>query len=259
MFLGLITTWISQRDGGSSQPSAPASGADNVAIREEKVGGTVKVGPMRAMRADFDFYLLALTSHPAFCADGHSREPECRAHKRVPISIHGLWPEKIEAGKYPRDCPGSRLDLDSGLEQQLLPLMPGMLDGLHEHEWRKHGTCAGLDDDEYFQYALEFSRRVDSVLSARLASLAGERASATELREYADQFQPGIGVTLTFHCRTLRNAPAQYRQEPYLIEIRQCLEDDGANGGPGTPIHCATVNRRDQGCGRYFRIAAARQ
>lgn len=209
-------------------------------------------------RADFDFYVLALTSHPAFCADGHGREPECRIDRPVPISIHGLWPEKLQPGRYPHDCAGPKLELDRGLELELAPLMPGMSDGLHEHEWRKHGTCAGLDDDVYFAHTLEFARRVDSALSVRLANLAGGNASAAELREYADQFQPGIGVTLTFHCRTLRNAPAEFRQQPYLIEIRQCIEDDGELGAPRTPINCATVNRRDQGCGRYFRIAESR-
>ena len=29
----------------------------------------------RAAGATFDFYLMALTVHPAFCADGHSRQP----------------------------------------------------------------------------------------------------------------------------------------------------------------------------------------
>jgi ribonuclease I len=247
VFLGLIAAWISRRDDGRSPPTASASAPDNVAIPERQ-----------SPRADFDFYLLALTSHPAFCADGHAREPECRAEQRRPISIHGLWPERIEPGKYPRDCASSRLDLDQGLEVELEPLMPGMADGLHEHEWRKHGTCTGLDDDEYFRHTLEFALRVDSALGARLAALAGDRASADELREFAEQHEPGIGSSLTFHCRTLRNAPAKHRQEPYLIEIRQCLENDGPGGAPKSVINCATVNRRDQGCGRYFNIAAGR-
>jgi hypothetical protein len=45
------------------------------------------------------------------------------------------------------------------------------------------------------------------------------------------------------------------RNRPYLIEVRQCIDDDGPNGAPGTLLDCATVNRRDQGCGRSFRIA----
>jgi ribonuclease T2 len=215
---------------------------------------TAHEAPEFPEKASFDFYLLALTAHPAFCADGHARKQECRATS-VPISIHGLWPERLEPGRYPRDCPGPPLDLARGLEQRLTALMPGMADGLHEHEWRTHGTCSGLDDDEYFGVTLDLATRIDRALGARLAELAGRHVSAAALRDYADKADPGIGPTLTFHCRTLRDAPAAHRREPYLMEIRQCVDDDGAAGKPGSPLSCASVRRRDQGCGSGFRVA----
>jgi ribonuclease I len=251
--VALLATWISRRDGGDSPPEAartPPKVEVGFITEPDRASKTTTAG----RKAPFDFYLLALTWHPAFCADGRSREPECRADS-VPLSIHGLWPEKLESGKYPRDCAGPPLDLDRSFATQLAAYMPGMADGLHEHEWRKHGTCTGLDDDVYFGHTLHYATRVGSALSARLTTLAGRSTTAAELREFADQYQPGIGATLTFHCRTLRNAAREHRQEPHLLEIRQCIEDDGAQGAPGSPIHCATVNRRDQGCGREFRIA----
>ena len=105
---------------------------------------------------------MALTVHSAFCADGNSREPECRAAVHRPLVIHGLWPERNEPRTYPHDCPAPPLELDSALAQQLADFMPGMADGLHEHEWREHGGCSGLDDDEYFRQALEIARSIDS-------------------------------------------------------------------------------------------------
>lgn len=138
--------------------------------------------------------------------------------------------------------------------KQLLPLMPGMVARLHEHEWRKHGTCANLDDDEYFGMLLDLARRVDRALGPRLASLSGKATSAEELRAQADDAARGMGASLTFHCRTLRDAPRRSRREPYLVEIRQCVSW-GANGARGAGFDCASVNRRDQGCGRRFRIA----
>ena len=62
--------------------------------------------------------------------------PNAGPAELVPLSIHGLWPERLAPGKYPRDCAGPALQLDGGLELELAPLMPGMADGLHEHEWR---------------------------------------------------------------------------------------------------------------------------
>ena len=205
---------------------------------------------------DFDFYLLAMTLHPAFCADGHSRKRECRTVGTVPLAIHGLWPEKLQPGRYPRNCKGPPLRLEPALARDLSPLMPGMADGLHAHEWRTHGTCSGLDDDEYFRHTLELARRIDGALREHLTTMAGRSTDSHALRRAADSALPGLGATLTFHCRTLRDAPI--RGEPYLLEIRQCVDNDGARGAPGALLDCAAMKRRDQGCGRSFHIAGFR-
>ena len=198
----------------------------------------------------FDFYLLAMTAHPAFCADGHQRKAECRAPGQ-PLVIHGLWPENLTPRTYPHDCPAPRLQLDPLLEQQLQELMPGMADGLHEHEWREHGGCSGLDDDVYFSRTLDLARELDAALAAKLTTLAGRETDAAGLREIADLFRPGIGATFTLHCRTLRD----YGSTPVLFEVRQCVDKDGPGSAPGTLLDCARVQRRDQGCGKSFLIA----
>lgn len=206
----------------------------------------------------FDFYLLALTVHPAFCADGRTNIPECRARGSRPLVIHGLWPENATPRTYPRDCPAKPLDLDPALEQELAEWMPGMAANLHEHEWKKHGGCSGLDDDEYFRRSIDLARAIDGALGARLTTLAGETATAEELREVADLYEPGIGATFTLHCRTLRGAPPEQREQPFLVEIRQCIDNDGPAGAPGTLLDCARLPRHDQGCGAEFRIASPR-
>jgi len=208
-----------------------------------------------AAASGFDFYLMALTVHPAFCADGHARAQECRTGGHRPLVIHGLWPERNQPRTYPHDCPAPPLDLDGDLAQRLRDFMPGMADNLHEHEWREHGGCSGLDDDDYYRHALELARGVDAALGARLSTLAGEETTPAALREIADLFHPGLGVTLTFHCRTLRDAASN---QPHLIEVRQCVDNDGPGGAPRTLLDCASVKRRDQGCGQHFRIAGAR-
>ena len=201
--------------------------------------------------ASFDFYLMAMTVHPAFCAE-NARRRECTSGNPRPLVIHGLWPERMEPRTYPHDCPAPALDLDPALSLELADFMPGMADGLHQHEWKTHGGCSGLDDDDYYRHALELARRVDGALRATLTTRAGGEATASELRTIADLFSPGLGKTLTFHCRTLREGSSR---RPYLIEIRQCVDNDGDNGAPGTPLACAMVKRRDQGCGDSFLIA----
>lgn len=198
----------------------------------------------------FDFYLLALSLHPAFCAE-HPRKRECRTGGHRPLVIHGLWPENLEPRTYPHDCPAPALDLDDALEQQLADFMPGMLDGLHEHEWREHGGCSGLDDDVYFRDTLELARSLAAALAAKLTTLAGGEATAAELRETAELFQPGIGASFTLHCRNLRGSG----NRAVLFEVRQCIDNDGPGGAPMTLLACEKVRRRDQGCGASFLVA----
>jgi ribonuclease T2 len=209
-------------------------------------------------RPGFDFYLLALSVHAAFCADGHAQLSECQARAAWPLVLHGLWPENREPRSYPHDCAAPPLALDAALALDLQPYMPGMAAGLHEHEWRKHGGCTGLDDDVYFARALELTRGLEQALAARLTTLAGNETSAAELRAAAEQFRPGIGATFTLHCHTLRNAPSNLRERAYLVEIRQCFARDPVSGAPGVPLECEKLRRRDQGCGKSFMIAGGR-
>lgn len=242
--------WNAVRDSPGTK-DVPGGKTDDKAITVTPSGG-----PKPAMQAGagpkFDFYLFAMTVHAAFCADGHQRQPECRTKQTWPLVIHGLWPENLAPRTYPHDCPAPPLALDRGLETELGPFMPGMADGLHQHEWREHGGCSGLDADRYFRAALNLAHDLETLLAARLSTLQGEETSAAVLRETADLFGAGTGRTFTLHCRTLRGSGGR----PVLMEIRQCVDNDGPGGAPGTPLDCATVDRRDQGCGGGFLIAA---
>jgi len=238
LLIGALLAWFSSRG-----PDEPAD------VPQARPGKPASTARPAADGSSFDFYLLALTLHPAFCAD-HRDMRECRTGTHRPLVIHGLWPERLEPRTWPQDCPAQPLDLDAGLEQRLADFMPGMAADLHEHEWREHGGCSGLDDDVYFSHALALAREVDAALGARLTTLAGGTATAQELRETANQFSPGIGATLTLHCRTVRGAG----DRPVLVEVRQCIDNDGPGGAPGTLLDCGAVRRRDQGCGASFQI-----
>jgi ribonuclease I len=243
--LGLLQLWKYVELRGPAAARKPGAADTENVERPDRDSG----------RADFDFYLLALTWHPAFCTNGYGNKPECAVRQPRPLAIHGLWPEKLAAGAYPHDCRAARLDLAPALAHELEEYMPGMQSNLHEHEWRKHGGCSGLDDDVYFELTLAHARQMDAALRTELTTLAGRQTSPNELRAAADRYRAGLGATFTLQCRTLRDAPTHLRNRPYLIEVRQCIDDDGPNGAPGTLLDCATVNRRDQGCGRSFRIA----
>jgi len=216
-------------------------------------------GNTPAAGTSFDFYLMAYSLHPAFCENGNARRRECQRltaadNARRPISIHGLWPENDRSGSYPHDCAGPRLSLSSELRAELDQWMPGTASGLQQHEWRKHGTCSGLDASRYFRLSIDFTRDVNAALGRALLAHTERQVAAAELRTAANAYRAGFGDTLTFHCQNLKGADPVKRGRPYLFEIRQCIDDDGPGGAPATLLSCSSVKRRDQGCGARFWI-----
>ena len=122
---------------GSPRPETPASD-------RAEVPSSV---PARVAPGAFDYYVLALSWSPGFCASrgGSSRGGQCAPGAGLGFVVHGLWPQN-EHG-YPADCDGipnpPRYALD-----QARGLYPD--DGLARYEWRKHGTCTGLAPTAYF-------------------------------------------------------------------------------------------------------------
>lgn len=96
----------------------------------------------------FDYYLLALSYAPDFCAHpGRNKNArECGAGRRVGFLVHGLWPQD-ELGRGPERCgPASPVARD--IVRLMLNYMP--TEGLIQHEWRNHGTCSGMSAADYF-------------------------------------------------------------------------------------------------------------
>lgn len=98
---------------------------------------------------EFDFYVLALSWSPSFCASqrGDRNQQQCGLDKSFRFIVHGLWPQ-YEKG-YPDFCPVSGPErVPRSLVEPLFDIMPSM--GLIGHQWKKHGSCSGLSQGDYF-------------------------------------------------------------------------------------------------------------
>jgi ribonuclease I len=80
--IGALIAWLVPGNAGKTQADLPKPAA-------------AKRAAAITAQTPFDFYLMALTVHSAFCADGHSREAECRTTVQRPLVIHGLCREPI--------------------------------------------------------------------------------------------------------------------------------------------------------------------
>lgn len=96
---------------------------------------------------DFDFYVLTLSWSPSWCeAEGDDRDSaQCDGRRPYAFVVHGLWPQYDRGWPEFCDVPErpSRREIEG-----ILDLVPDP--GLVSHQWRKHGSCSGLDPAAYF-------------------------------------------------------------------------------------------------------------
>lgn len=116
--------------------------------------GDDRQGPARNTAGEFDYYALVLSWSPTYCAspDRPGPDPQCdrRDGRRFAFVLHGLWPQHDRG--YPEYCPVR------GRPFVPQPVIDGMLDimpspRLAIHEYKKHGTCSGLDPAGYYAVA----------------------------------------------------------------------------------------------------------
>lgn len=101
-----------------------------------------------ARAGEFDYFTLALSWSPTYCAseNGRDDDDQCGPGRRYAFVVHGLWPQ-YERG-WPEYCRTDQPRVPDALIYVMLDIMPSP--GLVIHEWRKHGSCAGLGLADYF-------------------------------------------------------------------------------------------------------------
>ncbi len=174
------------------------------------------LAPLTALAAgdkagDFDFYVLALSWSPTYCQGrgALANRLQCGGDAERAFVVHGLWPQ-YERG-YPENCAtGEPLRVPRSLIDTVLDIMPSV--ALVGRQWRKHGTCTGLTQADYFttvRRALERLTIPAAFRSARqrrtVSALGAEQAFIAE--------NPGLSANgIAIACRDGR-----------LSEVRVCL------------------------------------
>ena len=159
--------------------------------------------------------LLALSWHNAFC-ETHRYRKECKTSRNSGnFTLHGLWPQpkgKVYCGVPKRYVIADREGrwhqlpepkLTAQTYEKLLEVMPGAVSNLHRHEWIKHGTCYGTDEETYFTHAIALAQEVRRSAVARLfRTHAGKRLRIEQVRKAFDQsFGRGIGSRVELRCQ----------------------------------------------------------
>ena len=162
----------------------------------------------------FDFYLLALSWSPSFCAEAGERPSarhQCSAERPYSFVVHGLWPQ-YEKG-FPEFCQNPAPRLDRGIVSSMLDLMPAPR--LIFNEWDKHGVCSGLPARGYFE-TVRKARAAVKIPAEFLEPKTVLEVTPDEIEEAFVKANPGLsraGITVT--CGSTR-----------LNEVRICLSRD---------------------------------
>lgn len=151
---------------------------------------------------------------PTYCMsdEGRGNRSQCGLSRRYGLVVHGLWPQ-YERG-YPQFCSSDHSDrVPESLGRRFFDIMPGM--GLVGHQWRKHGTCSGLNQEQYLQTTREAFETIRVPAQLRDARSA-KQLGTDEIEELFTAANPGLergGIAVT--CEDGR-----------LDEIRICLTTD---------------------------------
>jgi ribonuclease T2 len=185
----------------------------------------------------FDFYVAALSWSPGFCElSGRRNKEQCGPEApEAGFVLHGLWPQ-FSSG-YPTECaPGQ-----SPTRQAVADAVPPYpTEGLARYQWRKHGSCSGLDPSAYFRAAKQaFARiRIPDELAAAKEDMMRR---PNEIERLFSASNPGLRSTMmSVQCR-----------RGVFQEVRICLSKE-----LGTFTECLEVDRDSCRGGSAIRIEA---
>jgi ribonuclease T2 len=174
--------------------------------------------PRQNAPGKFDFYVLALSWSPSYCASVKQRAPDRRPGLQCggrPFSfvVHGLWPE-YERG-FPSYCQVPAERLTHTIVSGMLDLMPSP--HLIFHEWQRHGTCTGLTPHAYFE-TLRKARALVKIPADYLDPPSPLTVAPAAVADAFVKANPGLTLAaIAVTCDKTR-----------LTEVRLCMTKDFA-------------------------------
>ena len=162
---------------------------------------------------DFDYYVMALSWSPNWCAlEGDARNsPQCDDREDFGWVLHGLWPQ-YERG-WPDYCKTAHNAPTRRQTNEMADIMG--TSGLAWYQWNKHGVCSGLNSTEYYALAREAYETLDIPQAfKRLEKQVSLPASLIE-EAFMDKNEELDANEVTVTCRS-----------GYIQEVRICLTKD---------------------------------
>lgn len=164
----------------------------------------------------FDYYSLVLSWSPTFCDSeaGRRARQQCGKNRSYAFVVHGLWPQH-EKG-WPQYCRVKKGEfyIPRKVIDNMTDIMPSKR--LVIHQWKKHGTCSGLSNKDYFSITRQLYNRIK--IPARYQR-PNSYITTTPKRLEADFIKANEGLDasmISVHCGRRKR----------LKELRICFSKD---------------------------------
>ncbi len=173
---------------------------------------------------NFDYFVLALSWSPTYCAGdaGQKDSTQCSPGRRFAFVVHGLWPQYQQG--WPQNCETEESWVSQYEIDLMMPIMPSKK--LIIHEWKKHGSCAGVSQSEYFRATRLLFEKIK--IPARYLSPTADVLTTPE-QLVTDFVKTNKGLSADMISIQCGNAKDQAR----LSELRVCLDKRGNFGACG--------------------------
>ena len=170
----------------------------------------------------YDFFVLSLSWSPSYCeAEGSdANRQQCGTGRDHAFVVHGLWPQ-FESG-WPEFCDSAEpARVPDATVRQMLDVMPSA--GLVGHQWRKHGSCARMSQQDYFSVVRAARERISIptrfARSAKRVEIKPDDVEADFIA--ANPTMPEDGIAVTCDGRFVREVRICMTKE---LEFRSCAE-----------------------------------
>jgi len=174
--------------------------------------------PAEPRAGAFDYYMLALSWSPTYCASpvGRDDQRQCNSGRGYAFVVHGLWPQYREG--WPQYC-DSDARLADALVEAMLDIMPSRK--LVRHQWNKHGTCTGLAPEDYFA----LTRRLHGGIRVPARYIDPGRTIEVSVQQFVDDF---LSTNRDLSRDMMSVQCGNRRGRASLRELRICFSRDGA-------------------------------
>ncbi len=168
----------------------------------------------------FDYYAMVLSWSPTHCSgralsDRFDSQCDRTDGKRYSFVLHGVWPQNQKG--WPEFCPTTKGKfVPRPIINNMLDIMPS--EGLVIHQYRKHGTCSGLEPAPFFAMSRKLFETV-KVPEAYVNPFEAKFVSPDDLAKDFQRANPWLRPDMmAISCGGSGNR---------LREVRICFSKDG--------------------------------